>query len=291
MTATSDARTPGTLPGSPLDGIRVTFPGVLRSEWIKLRSLRSTLWCLGLVVFISVGFSALVAGVYHVENVAAVPVESGRQLQVLAATVGVSFSQLVAAVLGVLVITGEYSTGMIRSTFSAVPGRLAAYFAKLIVLALVVFLVSAVSLALSALVATAIFSSRGLHTDLFSGQVLLPLLGGACYLAMISMLAFSTGAIVRSSAGGIATVLGVLLVLPVVLSLTASLTQAKWVDNMTQFLPSQAGAKLYAFQPTHEAQVPSGTVSLDVWQGLLVLAAWVVVPLVVGAVLVKRRDV
>ncbi|WP_022899674.1 ABC transporter permease subunit [Humibacter albus] len=287
MTTATETR-PAT---SPLDGVRLSFGGIVRSEWIKLRSLRSTFWCLALVVVLSVGFSTLVAGVYHLENASAIPAEGARQMQVLAATVGVSFTQLVAAVLGVLVITGEYSTGMIRSTFAAAPGRLGAYFGKLLVLAVVVFVVSAVSLALSALVSTAIFSGRGLTTDLFAGQTLYPLLGAACYLTLIAAMAYTAGVIIRNAGGGIATVLGLLLVLPVVINLAGALTHAQWVSNLGQFLPSSAGGQLYAFQPEHAATAASGVISLDAWQGLGVLALWVVIPVIVGAVLIKRRDV
>jgi ABC-2 type transport system permease protein len=206
-------------------------------------------------------------------------------------TIGLNFTQLVAAVLGVLVISGEYGTGMIRSTFTAAPGRLGAYFGKLIVLAVVVFVVGVVSLGASALVATAIFNARGLHTDLASWGVLLPMLGAAAYLALVAMLAFAFGAIIRSSAGGIATALGTLLVLPVAMRIVASLTRAQWVSNVASFLPSEAGARIYAYQPAHPAPVPSGAVSLDPALGALVLGAWLVVGLVIGMVLTKRRDV
>jgi ABC-2 type transport system permease protein len=210
---------------------------------------------------------------------------------VSATTIGVNFTQLVAAVLGVLVISGEYGTGMIRSTFTAAPGRLGAYSGKLIVLAVVVFVVGLVSLGISALVATAIFHARGLNVDLVSSDVLLPILGAAAYLGLVAMLAFTFGAIIRSSAGGIAAILGTLLVLPVALRIVAQLTTAQWVSNVADFLPSEAGGKIYAYTPANPAPVPSGAVSLDAWEGALVLGAWVVIGLVVGAVLTKRRDV
>ena len=276
---------------SQLEGIRLSFGGVLNSEWIKLRSLRSTLWCLGLVILLSVGFSALIAGVLHLDDPGAVPASSAAQLLLQSSTIGVNFTQLVAAVLGVLVISGEYSTGMIRSTFTAVPGRLGAYFAKMIVLAVVVFIVSLVSLAISSVVAASILNARGLHADLGRSDVLLPLLGGAGYLALIAILAFAFGAIIRSSAGAIAAILGTLLVLPVALSIVAGLTNAKWVSNVASFLPSSAGGQLYAFVVSNPPPTPSGVVSLDATTGGLVLAAWVIVGLVVGALLIKKRDV
>lgn len=275
----------------PLDGIRLSFGGVLNSEWIKLHSLRSTMWCLGLVILLSVGFSALVAGVLHLQNPGAIPATNAASLLVQSSTIGVNFTQLVAAVLGVLVISGEYSTGMIRSTFTAVPGRLGAYFGKLIVLAVVVFVVSIVSLGISSLVATGILNARGVNVDLTRSDVLLPLLGGAGYLALVAILAFAFGAIIRSSAGGIAAILGTLLVLPVALQVVAGLTNATWVSNVASFLPSASGGQLYAFVQPNAPAPASGVVALDATTGGLVLAAWVIVGVVIGAVLIKRRDV
>ena len=156
--------------GSPLDGIRLTFGGLLRSEWIKLRSLRSTVWCLGIVIVLAVGVAAASAGLYHLENISALPKDVANGYVVSAATIGLSFTQLAVAVLGVLVISGEYATGMIRSTYTADPRRLGAYFAKFIVLAVVVFVVGVISVGISAIVGTVIFEGRGLHPDLFSAM-------------------------------------------------------------------------------------------------------------------------
>jgi ABC-2 type transport system permease protein len=277
---------------SPLDGIRLSFAGLLRSEWIKLRTLRSTMWCLALVIVLSVGFAALVSGVLKLPApAAAIPTDTADQLLVTASTAGVGFSQLVAAVLGVLVISGEYTTGMIRSTFAAAPGRLGALFAKVVVLAVVVFVVALVAVAASVLVANGILVARGFNTDLGSSKVLLPLLGAAAYLALIAMLAFATGTLIRSSAGGIATIMGLLLVLPIALGIVAGLTPAKWVGNISALLPAASGAELYRYAESTTTTVASGVIALNSWQGGLVLLAWVVVALAAASVLVKRRDV
>ncbi|GAB3805527.1 ABC transporter permease [Humibacter antri] len=292
MTAATDTLNRPAPAASPLDGIHLSFSGLLRSEWIKLRSLRSTVWCLGIVIVLAVGVAAASAGLYHLENVSALPKDVANGFVVSAATIGLSFTQLAVAVLGVLVISGEYATGMIRSTYTADPRRLGAYFAKFIVLAVVVFVVGVISVGVSAIVGTLIFQGRGLHPDLLSSSVLLPLMGGAAYLALIALLAFALGSILRSSAGGIATILGALLVLPVVASLLAQLTQAKWVGNAASFLPSEAGRHLYTFVPPNaHTVVANGVVSLNAWQGGLVLLAWVAVAAVVGAILTKKRDV
>ncbi|NNC10855.1 ABC transporter permease subunit [Planctomonas sp. JC2975] len=278
---------------SPLDGIRLRFGGVLRSEWIKLRSLRSTVWCLGIVIVLAVGVAGASAALLHLENPSTMSSDIANGYLVSAATVGLAFTQLAVAVLGVLVISGEYATGMIRSTYTADPRRLGAYFGKFIVLAVVVFVVGIVTEGVSAILATVIFHARGLEADLTAPSVLLPLLGGALYLTLIAVLAFAIGSVLRSSAGGIATILGMLLVLPVVAGLIAGLTQAKWVANVASFLPASAGDTLYAYTPPNSThvEVSNGIISLEAWQGGLVLLAWVVVVTILGAILTKRRDV
>ena len=111
---------------------RVTFPRVLRSEWIKLRSLRSTVWSFAIVIAVSAGL-ALLMGLGIPAADGAVPADTQTTLVLQASLFGVFFGQLVIAVLGVLVISGEYSTGMIRSTLTAVPRRLPALWAKAVV--------------------------------------------------------------------------------------------------------------------------------------------------------------
>ncbi|MCX7522200.1 ABC transporter permease [Microbacterium sp. STN6] len=282
-----------TTPAAPraLDGIRLGFSGLVRSEWIKLRSVRSTMWCYGLIILLTIGFGLLYSAT--VSESSDISVETQNSLAVQGMTLSVNFTQLIAAVLGVLVISGEYGTGMIRSTFTAAPGRLSAYFAKALVLAVTTFVVSVVSIAVTALVTAPILSGKGIDAQLGESSVLLPLLGGAVYLTLIAVLAFTFGAIVRNSAGGIASVLGLVLVVPVVLQIFGALTRADWITNLAAFTPSNAGGKIFAYVPdaAQQAQPPAGIVSLNATEGLLVLIAWVVVFGIVGALLTKRRDV
>lgn len=270
----------------------VTFGRVMRSEWIKLRTLRSTVWCFGIIALLTIGFGILLA--FTVNTGGTVDQESQKGLAVNVATLGVNFTQLVAAVLGVLIISGEYSTGMIRSTFAAVPARLPALFAKALVLALTTFVVALVSIAITALVTIPILSGKGIEPHLSDPGVLWALLGGAGYLALIAVMALAFGAILRSSAGGIATALGLLLVVPLVLQIFASLTNAQWIQNVMAFLPSSAGGKMFELGHSAAAQAaaqpPAGLIVLDGVQGLLVLLAWIVVLLATASVLLKRRD-
>jgi len=269
----------------------VTFPRVVRSEWIKLRTLRSSMWCLALVLLLTIGFGLLLAATVNAPEHGAMPADAQRQLVVQVATLGVNFTQLVVAVLGVLVISGEYTTGMIRSTFAAVPTRLPALFAKLLVMVVVTFVVGLVAIVVTAVVTAPILDGKGVHFHLFDSDVMLALLGGAGYLALIAALAFGVGAILRNSAGGIASALGLILVVPAILSIISRITNAIWIQNVAAFLPSSAGEKMFAL--AHSGAAPSAAsdvITLTGGSGLLVLVAWVVVFLAIAAVLVKRRD-
>jgi len=274
------------------DGLsRLTFGGILRSEWIKLRSLRSTGWCYLITVVMTVGLALLVAALLPVADGGEAG-DTGRSIAVSAATAGVRFGELVVAVLGALMITGEYGTGMIRSTFAAVPKRIPALVGKILVFGVVTFIVGLVSVAISFLLAVLLLGARNVHTDPGNIHVLLPLVGAAGYLALIGMMSLAIGAIIRNSAGGIAASLGTILVLPLIFTLLGSLTNQKWVLNIGQFLPSSAGTPLYTFVPAGPTPplVQSGFIQLDALWGGLVLAAWVVVPFVLASVLVRNRD-
>jgi ABC-2 type transport system permease protein len=275
---------------------RVTFGGILRSEWIKLVSLRSTVWCYVILVLLTVGFGVLVAtfiGTTGDDEVTAPATQEAAQATWLTvSTVGIGFAQLVIAVLGAMVITGEYGTGMIRSTFAAVPRRLPALVGKVLVFGFVSFVVALAALVLSAVVVVPILDANGITVEIADPDVWRGLLGAAGFVALIGLMALGIGAIIRNTAGAIAATIGLLLVLPTVLQIVGGLTQAEWALNATTFLPSSAGSQISAY-PTEAVEVPADVfvpLTLDPLEALLVLAAWVLVPLVVGSALLKRRD-
>jgi len=224
-------------------------------------------------------------------NSPAIDAETQKSLTVMVATFGVNFTQLVVAVLGVLIISGEYTTGMIRSTFTAVPTRLPALFAKALVLAVATFVVSLVSIIVTALVTAPILSGQGIEGQLLDGEVMRALVGGAGYLTLVALLAFGFGAILRNSAGGIASVLGLILVVPSVLQILAGITQSVWAQNLSAFLPSTAGALMYTIGDGSAAgAIGADVIALDATQGFLVLLGWVAVMIIAAAALIKRRD-
>ncbi len=256
--------------------IRLTGGGLLRSEWIKLRSLRSTVWSYAIVVLVSLGMAALMASNFPVDGA---PADAHNAIAVQVATFGLFFGQLVVAVLGVLMISGEYSTGMIRSTLTADPRRLGALWAKTVVLFATTFVVGAVASILSFLVASPILTGRGISASLFEPAVFLPLLGGGLYLGLVAVLGLGIGTILRSGAGGIAAALGLVLLLPVVLQMIP----VEWAQNLVPFTFSQAGSALFA------APLPGADVA-ELWRNLAIALGWVVVGIGGGAVLLKRRD-
>jgi ABC-2 type transport system permease protein len=279
MTATAVAPGPTTARTSPY---RLTFGHVLRSEWIKFRSLRSTWWTLALTVVvmaaISLMFAAIMSSLADDPELAAS--SGGLMPGVMIVTFGYSFAQLVVAVLGALTITGEYSTGMIRSTLAAVPTRLPAFAAKSIVLAVVTFVVAALGLAASYLVAVPFLSGTPLEVDLSAEGTVRSLVGTPLYLAAIAVLAVALGVLIRNSAGTIFALVALLLVLPGILSAIPT----DWVRDLSQFLPSSAGDRLVI------GDAMGGEFLLSPWQGFAVLVAWVVVAWIGAAVVLKRRD-
>ena len=275
--------------------LRLTFGGIMKSEFIKLFTLRSTFWCILIVVVLSVGIGLIIATVNPPAR-AGVPapgpltVAAQQADAVSYATAGSQIGELVLAVLGALVITGEYGTGMIRSTLAAVPKRLPALIAKAIVLAITSFVVGVVSIfGTAAIIFPLLPGTKNIHPDWTDGHVLESLIGGALYLVLVALIAFCIGAIIRNSAGGIAAALGLILVLPGLVGLIGGLTQITWIENIANFLPSAVGGNLSHYAGS-KTQVVSGIISLDRLDSGLILVGWFVVLFVVAAVLLKRRD-
>ncbi|THG29516.1 ABC transporter permease subunit [Naasia lichenicola] len=267
----------------------LTFGGVLRSEWIKLRTVRSTVWCYAIILLLTVAFGLLLTATFNSRGIGPLPDDGQQAFALQVTTLSIGFSQLVASVLGVLVISGEYGTGMIRSTFTAVPKRIPALLAKAIVFGLITFVVGLVSIVLTALITAPILPGVGIEPDFGDSQYLLGLGGGALSLALVGLMSLAIGAIVRNSAAAIATSLGLLLVVPTVLQILASVTQTTWGLNVATFLPGSASQALYSYGA--EGSVINGVVSLSSLEGGLVMMAWVLALTVVAALLIKRRDV
>jgi hypothetical protein len=189
---------------------------------------------------------------------------------------GVQLAQLAIGVLGVLVVTGEYATGMIRSSLMAVPRRVPVLGAKLVVFGACTFVLTLVSAFVAFLLGQQLLGAHG--TTLSAPGALRAVIGVALYLTVVAALAVGLGFLLRSTAGGIATLVGLLLVLPGL----GRLLPTSWQNHILPYLPSNAGAGVWA--------VRSDPGMLGTWTGFAVFCAWAVAALVLGAVVLKRRD-
>jgi ABC-2 type transport system permease protein len=266
------------LPRLPHTG-RVTQLRVAVSEWTKLRSLRSTRWSLAAAVLLTILFPVLFAALTSSHWGSMSPHERADRHPLDIALAGVNVSQLAIAVLGVLVITGEYSTGMIRASFTAVPKRLPVLWAKTGVFAVVAFLLMIPSVLIAFFASQAILSRHHILQISFSHPgVARSVIGGAVYLMLVGVFALGIGAIVRNTAGGIATFAGIFFVIPPLMNILPS----NWNHAISKYLPSEAGRQLFSL--THDAN------SFSPGAGALLFVGYCVLTFAIAAVLLVRRD-
>jgi ABC-type transport system involved in multi-copper enzyme maturation permease subunit len=277
VSATSSTLEAPTRPAGVARG-RVTQARVIRSEWTKLWSLRSTRWTLLVAIIGMAGLGPLVAAV-QMNRWA--HLDPGDRLHFNAINTGLGgyhFAQLAIGVLGVLVLTGEYSTGQIRSTFMAVPKRLPVLWAKAGTFAAVTFVLMLISGLVAFLASQSILTQHHVQTSLGHAPALRALIGSALYLAVLSVLALSLGAIVRNTAGGIALFAGLLFVVPGLVAILPTSTQ----NAINPYLPSNAGTTILS--GTHEAH------TLSAWGGFGLFCGYTAIALLVAAILMRRRD-
>jgi ABC-type transport system involved in multi-copper enzyme maturation permease subunit len=264
---------------------RPIFSDVLRSEWTKLRGVRSTYWTLLAAVVAMVGISALICSIY-VSRYSTLSVADKLQFNPTSFSLnGVLLGQLAIGVLGVLVIASEFSTGAIRSTFAAVPQRRTVLAAKATVFTAVTLVVGLVSSFAAFFVGQAILSSKGIQANIGDPGVLRAVAGTGVYLAVLGLFALGIGALIRHSAGAIAALFGMILVLP---GLVAALP-ASWSSSISKYLPSNAGQAIMR-TIHHGAAGGRGGPSLTPWVGLGVFCLYAAVALGFAAFVVSRRD-
>ncbi len=255
----------------------VTLPRVINSEWIKFRSLRSTVVTLLVGVALVVGLGLLITSVSS--GPSARRPNGGLTDPTSLSLSGVTLASLALAVLGVLNTAGEYSTGTIRGTLSAVPARLPVLWAKTVVFAAVTFVPLLVSVIIAFLFGQAILSSnRRPYAAFFDPGVPRAVIGAAVYLTGAGLIGLAAGALVRNTAGAIATVVGALFLVPGVVQLLPR----SWNDTISPYLPSNAGGAFTEVTPTHASLAP--------WVGLGVYAGYIVALFAAAAVLLMRRD-
>jgi ABC-type transport system involved in multi-copper enzyme maturation permease subunit len=262
-------------------GLRVTQWGVIRSEWLKFWSLRSSLYSVVIAVIGMIGLDCLFAYAsvsrYQHERTLH-PAEALQFHASDTAMRGYLLVQLVVGVLGVLVVSGEYGTGMIRSSLAAAPKRLPVLWAKAIVLAAIVFVATTVSSFIAYFAVQPILNTQGLGYALTSPGVLRAVFGVGLYATGIGLLGIGLGWIVRHTAGAIASLFGLVLILPSV----SELLPDTWQPHIVPYLPSNAGSQLASANPD-----PTG---LAPWTGFGVFCVWIAVAVVLGMVVLRRRD-
>ena len=254
----------------------VTFARVLKSEWLKLVTVRSTFWTTAVALLLSAGLALLLGAALQPDGTG-----GGSGLALVGATVGLSFVALVVGVLGVLAIGGEYATLQIRSSYTAVPRRWPALVAKALVVGLWSFVLGLVVTFGSFAVLAAFFGGKGIGVSLTGGTVG-ALIGGAGYLAIVGMFAVGLGALVRASAAGITILTALLFVAPIIVAIFAQLLRAEWASKVGDYLLSSAGGVLFA---------GPGDTAIPLWTALLTLAGWIAVAWVPALVLTRARDV
>jgi ABC-2 type transport system permease protein len=259
---------------------KVTQARVIVSEWTKLYSLRSTRWSLSagfvLTILLPVIFAAVTSSHWGTMS----PHERADRHPLDIALAGVNVGQLALAVLGVLVITGEYSTGMIRASFTAVPKRLPVLWAKTIVFGVVSFLLMLPPVLIAFFASQAILSRHHILQISFSHPgVARSVIGGAVFLMLVGIFALGLGAIVRNTAGGIATFAAIFFVIPPLMNVLPT----SWNNAISQWLPSEAGRQLFSLHQSAHSLTPLG--------GGLVFAAYCAAAVAIAAYLLVRRDV
>lgn len=266
MTALAAAPRRATHPNTP----RLSFAHLLKSEAIKILTLRSTWWSLGVTAALSVGISLLIAlatsgtgGGMEPTNVILAPTQ---------------FTMLVAGILGAIVVTGEYSTGMIRSTLTAEPRRGAVLLAKALVVAVTMMVTTVIIYAVAIAATAPLLGGTGIDWATPADSIV-PLALGVLSMACFTLMGVGFGFVLRSGAGAIAVTVGVLFVLPIMLSLfSIAGPDWMWVVEAGTYLPVSAAGSLTRAGAT------------DLVEPALTMAGWVIGPLLLGWIALRSRD-
>jgi len=279
--------------------------GVLASEFTKLRSVRSTYWTIAALFIVSVGIAAI-AGAAITSNLHNNPANKAGMDATQASLIGFfEFGQLIIAVLGALAITSEYSTGMIRTSLTAMPRRSVVYTGKLIVFTTVALIISLVTSFIAFFVGQALMSGSGVAASLFhtttipanamvnpqgvtfqgtdvisAGTVLTAVVGTALFVTVVALIAFGLGAIIRHTAGAITSAIGLMFVVPIIVQILPS----NWRWEIMRFFPDAAGRVL---------SVTVGQTNQHLWSPwpqFLVTVIFAVVLVGIGGYLFSKRD-
>lgn len=260
-------------PAQTASPYRLGFSRLLHSEWIKLATLRSTWWSVGITAVLTIGIALLIAQAVNT------PGFPGIQ----AAVSPIQFTMLLAGILGAIAVTGEYSTGMIRSTLTAAPRRGTVLAAKAIVVGAFMFVVAAVIFLAAALVVTPILAAKDLGIAWGDPEgALMPILAASFSMTVFALIGVAFGFLIRSGAGAIAATVGLLFVLPIVVSIFSFDDGAwQWIRDIGNYLPMSASQSLI---------LPQDDWGLSASTALLALCGWVVAGMLGAWTALRTRD-
>jgi ABC-2 type transport system permease protein len=258
---------------------RQRLGGVMRMEWIRLRTLRSTWWSVAVVVVAMIGLAVWIqyyvpgqwAHMSAADRASFDPTENGYA--------GLAVAELAVAVLGILAASGEYGSGMIRSTLAAVPRRGRVLAAKAAVTGLVTLVLGEVLSFAAFLAGQAMLHSPAPHATLGQPGVLRAVLLGGLYLPLIALISLGIGLLVRRAAAGISIMVGLIFVIPIVLLALP----VHVLNDVAQYLPPTIAENSLTAVKT----VP---LSLSPWAGLAMLVVYAAAALGAGGLLLARRD-
>jgi hypothetical protein len=263
---------------------RYRFSGVVRSEWTKLRSVRSTLWCLVATVVLGIGIGILATSSQASHWRHADFIDKALFDPTSISLTGLLFGQLAMGVLGGLTVSAEYGSGSIRASFAAVPRRPVVLAAKAIVFGVVALVVTEAVSFTAFFVGQAILSGFTPTATLAQHEVLRAVIGGGLFLTVLGLMALGLAAIIRHTAGTITTFVGILLILPLVVSAFP----ASIGHPIGRYLPATIGSAMTSTtsEGAHDQFLPA----FPFWHGFAILCAYAVGTLVIGGVLMIRRD-
>jgi ABC-2 type transport system permease protein len=261
---------------------RVSLRHVLHAEWTKLRTVAGPAWLLTATVVLTVVISAAATAAVRCPAGTVCPVDTAK----LSLT-GVEFGQAVVVILAVLAISGEYSTGMIRTTLVAMPRRSAVLAAKAVIVGGLVLAAGAIAVGGSLLAGRILLPGHGFTAargfpllSLAHGPTLRAAAGSVLYLTLIALLSLGTATAVRDSAAAVGVMLGLLYLFPI---LASAVTDPHWQRHLEQIGPMSAGLAI-------QATTGLGRLPIGPWAGLGVLAAWAAAALLTGGLLLRLRD-
>ena len=257
---------------------RYGMSGLLRAEWTKMRTVRSTMWTLGITIVLAIGLSALATAetrshwstLSYGDRLTFDPTRTSL--------IGIFFGQFTIGILGVLVMSAEYGTGTIRATFSAAPRRPFVLAAKAAVFGVVALVVSEILAFVAYFLGQSLLTAPAVHTTLGSPGALRAVVGSGAYLCVLGLFGLGLAAIIRHTAGAISAFIGILLVLPLIVSALPSSIG----DSIERFLPAHIGQAIASAHP--------GLRTFAFWPSILLLVGYAAAALVAGGVLLVRRD-